>query len=48
MPEDSLPRTAVVNGNTIKLNLMCLGNSLPPTGVGNTVGGSKQAQCAGF
>ena len=39
---------AVVSGNTIKLNLICLRNSLPPTGGGNTVGGSKQAQCAGF
>jgi subtilase family serine protease len=39
---------AVILGNTVKLNLMCSGNSLPPTGSGNTVGGVKQAQCAGF
>ena len=40
-------RGRVLN-NTIAHNLQCLGNSLTPTGGGNTVGGAKQFQCAGL
>ena len=39
---------AVLLNNTIAHNLQCLGNSLTPTGGGNTVGGAKQFQCAGL
>src|SRR5262249_55832208 len=39
---------AVILDNAIHLNLLCQNDSLPPTGGGNTVGGSKLAQCAGL
>jgi subtilase family serine protease len=39
---------AVIVGNTIGHNLDCHNDTLPPTGGGNTVGGNKSGECAGF
>ena len=35
-----------VDGNKISGNLLCSGNSPPPVGASNTVGGREQGQCA--
>jgi hypothetical protein len=39
---------SVINDNIIAKNLQCQGNSPPPTGGGNMVGGNREGQCESF